>query len=230
MLNVKTRPKGRIIFDTSYRPWSHTDEAKFDWTEYYPYFEEEILYAIPKSKEKSLIITVYVDADHAHDSVTQRLVTGILIFLNNTQIKWISKRQKIVETSTYASELVVAKIATELVLALRCQLRILGVKQDGPTMMYGDNQSVVLHTYVPSSILKRKHHICANHRVREAIAANIIHFKHITSTENYADLCSKPLGGTDVYNLTKPLLFKNQLVVENHCNSIRNRMVCKDWT
>lgn len=208
---IKTRPKGRIIFDTSYRPWSHTDEGKFDWTKYYPNAEEEIPHDIPIALGKSVKITVYVDADHAHDLVTRRSVTGILILLNNTPIKWISKRQKTVETSTYGSEIVAARMATEMVLALRYQLRMLGVKIDGPTMMYGDNQSVVLNTSVPSSVLKKKHHACAYHRVREEIAANIIRFKHIKSTENYADILTKPLGGTAFYTLVKPLLFRNPI-------------------
>ena len=118
--------------------------------------------------------------------VTRRSVTGILIFINNTPIKWICKRQKTVETSTYGSELVAARIATEAVIALRYQLRMLGVPIDGPAIMYGDNQSVVLNTTVPSSVLKKKHHACAYHRVREAIAAKIIIFRHIRSTEKFS--------------------------------------------
>jgi hypothetical protein len=44
-------------------------------------------------------MTDYVDADHAHDLVTRRSITGILVILNKTPIRWISKRQKKVETS-----------------------------------------------------------------------------------------------------------------------------------
>jgi hypothetical protein len=59
-------------------------------------------------------MTVYVDSDHAHDVVTRRSITGILVMLNDTPIEWISKCQKTVETSTYGSELVASKIAKEL--------------------------------------------------------------------------------------------------------------------
>jgi hypothetical protein len=62
---------------------------------------------------------VYVDADHAHDLVTRRYITGILLMLNNKPIRWISKCQKTVETSTYVSELVASGIATELILEVR---------------------------------------------------------------------------------------------------------------
>ena len=70
---------------------------------------------------------MYVDPDHTHDMVTRRTNTGVMVFLNNTPIKWICKRQKTVETSTYGSELVAARIATEVIMDIRYQLRMLGV-------------------------------------------------------------------------------------------------------
>jgi hypothetical protein len=64
-------------------------------------------------------MTVYEDDDHAHDLVTRRSITGILVMLNNTPIGWISKHQKTVETSTYGPRLVTSKIATGLILEVR---------------------------------------------------------------------------------------------------------------
>jgi hypothetical protein len=54
-------------------------------------------------KRPSVRMIVYADADHAHDQITRRFVTGILVMINNTPIRWISKRQKIMETSNYGS-------------------------------------------------------------------------------------------------------------------------------
>ena len=53
-----------------------------------------------EQKGRAARLTVYVDADHAHDQVTRRSITGIIFFLNNTPIRWYSKRQKTVESST----------------------------------------------------------------------------------------------------------------------------------
>jgi hypothetical protein len=80
-------------------------------------------------------MTVYVDADHAHDLVIRRSITGILVMLNNTHIRWISKRQKTVETSTHGSELVTSRVATELILEVRYMLLSLGVALNGPELM-----------------------------------------------------------------------------------------------
>jgi hypothetical protein len=133
-------------------------------------------------------MTVFVDADHAHDVVTRRSITGILVMLNNTPIRWISERQKTVERSSHGSELVVSRVATELILEVRYMLRSLGVALDGPALMLGDNMSVLLNTTVPSSVLKKKHNAIAYHRVREAIKARIIRFAYIKSEENVSDV------------------------------------------
>jgi hypothetical protein len=53
------------------------------------------------------------------------------------------------------------------------------VALDGPSLMLGDNMSVILNTTVPSSVLKKKHNAIAYHRVREAIAARIMRFSYI---------------------------------------------------
>ncbi len=153
-------------------------------------------------------MTVYVDADHAHDLVTRRSITGILVMLNNTPVRWVSKRQKTVETSTYGSELVASRIATELIIEIRFMLRSLGVDLEGPALMLGDNMSVVLNTSVPSSVLKKKHNAIAYHRVREAIAAKVLRFAYLRSEENASDILTKPLCNEKFHYLVKKWLFR----------------------
>ena len=123
-----------------------------DWTEFYPDAEEEISHDMLEPKGRMARLTVYVDADHAHDQVTRRSITRIIVFPNNTPIRWYSKRQKTVESSTYGSELVAARTATELIMELRYTLRMLSTPLDGPALMLGDNMyvvSVVLNTTAP---------------------------------------------------------------------------------
>jgi hypothetical protein len=86
-----------------------------------------------------------------------------------------------VETSTYGSELVASRIATEIILEVRYMLQSLELALDGPALMLGDNMPVVLNTTVPSSVLKKKHNEIAYHRVREAIVARIMRFAYIKS-------------------------------------------------
>jgi hypothetical protein len=153
-------------------------------------------------------MTVYVDDDHTHDLVTRRSITGIFIMINNTPIRWVSKRQKTVETSTYGSELAASRIATELILEIRYMLRSLGVALDGPALMLGDNLSVGLNTTVPSSVLKKKYNEIAYHRVREAIAARMMRFAYIKIEENMSGVLTKPLSNEKFHYLIKRWLFR----------------------
>src|SRR5918994_2487262 len=102
--------------------------------------------------------------------MTRKYVAGIIILVNNTPISWVSKQQKTVESSTYGSELVVLRIAVEMLIALRYQLAMLGCKVEATSLMVGDNMAVILNTTVPSASIKQKHQSCNYHKVRESIA------------------------------------------------------------
>ncbi len=206
---LRKHQKGRILIDPG--QFDHSDyqaEEYENWREFYPDADEEMPPDQPEPLGSKARITIYVDADHAHDMLTRRSVTGIILFINKTPVKWISKRQKTVETSTYGSELVASRIATDLAIEYRYALRMLGVNVDGPAMMFGDNKSVIINTTMPSSQLKKKHNAVAYHRVREAIAAQIISFFHVPSASNFADILTKPLSSSSFYKLVKPLLFR----------------------
>ena len=149
------------------------------------------------------------------------------MFVNNTPIKWFCKRQKTVETSTYGSELVAARIAVEIILEVRFTLRMMGIPVEKTSWLLGDNMSVLLNTTIPSSMLKKKHLGVSYHRVREAIAARIILFSHIPSESNFADLLTKPLSSHLHNKLTKQLLFRCADIINQAANMRQIRMVTR---
>ena len=161
-----------------------------------------------------------MDADHARDKVTCRSVTGILLCVNNTPVIWYTKRQKTVETSTYGSELVAARIATEMIMEVRYKLRMLGVPLEETSLLIGDNMSVILNTTLPSSMLKKKHNAIAYHRVREAIAAKIINFAHIDSKLNVADILTKPLTSELFQSCLKNYMFRKPTIKPQEVETI----------
>ena len=109
-------------------------------------------------------------------------------------ITWYSKRQNTVETSTFSSEMVALRIATEMIEGLRYKLRMLGVPIEGATRVYCDNESVVKNTTYPESSLKKKHCSIAYHKIRESVAAEKIIIFHERSGSNIADLFTKVLN------------------------------------
>ena len=118
-----------------------------------------------------------------------------------------SKKQPVVQTATYGSEFMAARTTVEQIIDLRTTFRYLGVKVLGPTHMFGDNQSVVQTCDVSKGRIHKRHNLLSFHRVREAIAANIIKFTFIPGNENPADIVSKHWGYQQIWNMLKTMLF-----------------------
>jgi len=83
----------------------------------------------------------------------------------------------------------------------------MGILVDGLALLLGNNLSVVLSMTVPSSTLKKKHQAICYHCVWECITANIIHFAHINSIDNIAEILTKPLPNDLFSNLIQSCLF-----------------------
>ena len=70
-------------------PSSKLTTEEVNWREQYPDAEEELPPNMPQPRGWPVRITAYVDADHAHNLVTRRSVSGVVIFLNNTPVRWL---------------------------------------------------------------------------------------------------------------------------------------------
>ena len=119
------------------------DTQKFqpqDWSKsIYGELEEEVPPNMSKPLGMEMIMTVYVDSDHAGEVLTRRSRTGFVVFLNKAPIYWMSKKQTSCETSTFGSEFVAMKQATEYARGLRYRLRMMGIPVNKPAFVYGDN-------------------------------------------------------------------------------------------
>ena len=139
----------------------------------YPDASESINPNLPPAVYNKLPSSIFLNSDHAHDMVTRRSITGLLIFVGRTPVHAISKRQGAVETSMYGAEFAAMKMAIEEAIAMRYMLRCLGVYVEHTTRIYGDNAGVILNATIPSSLLKKKHVALSYHMTREAVASGI---------------------------------------------------------
>ena len=204
---LKHHASSTMVFDDNEPVHDLTGQVHCDWAEFYPGACEAVPPNAPELRGKSVSMTCYVDADHAGCHVTRRSQSGVLIFVNKVPILWYSKRQNTVETSTFGSEYIAAKIAVEMVEGLRYKLRMMGVEVMGSTTIFCDNESVVKNSTRPESTLKKKHNAIAYHRVREAQAAKIVSIVHISGEVNPADIFTKSLPGVRLRQLIQYILW-----------------------
>ena len=185
------------------------EPAAHDWMySVYGNPKEQVPHNAPTPKGKPVRTTSFVDANLMHDFTTGRSVTGVLHMVNQTPIAWFSKRQGQVETATYGSEFVAARTATEQIIDLRYTLRMLGVPLDGPSWLFGDNQSVVTSSTIPHSTLSKRWNALSYHRVREAVAAGVIRFEFIDGKQNPADFLTKHCDHSTAWPHIDTLLFR----------------------
>jgi hypothetical protein len=178
-----------------------------DWTEFYCDAKEDIPANAPEPLGKEVHMYCFCDADHAGDRITRRSQTGIIIFLNRAPILWYSKKQNTVESLTFGSEFVALRIAVDLIVSLQYKLRMMGIPIYTPCLTLCDNETAIRNSTIPESSLKKKHNAIAYHRVREAVAADILRIGYINSRDNLADMFTKPLTRELIHDFCEQILY-----------------------
>ena len=148
---------------------------------------------MPEPRGLGFTIVVKVDADHASDTVTRRSRTVILLYLNCSLIHWWSKKQASIKSSSFGAGFIAMKQCCEYLRGLRYILRMIGIPCDGPSHIYGDNQSVLADTMMPDSTLKKKSQSIAYHLVCEGSDHGEWRTAYVNMHDNEANLLTKPL-------------------------------------
>jgi Reverse transcriptase (RNA-dependent DNA polymerase) len=206
---VKKHLQSRIIIDPKPRPWEDLSWTSKDWSKFYPDIHGEIIPPdMPEPRGKPVQINFFCDAAHATDLVTRRSSTGILFYINGTPINWYAKRQNTIESSTFGSEFVALKIATEMNEALHYKLRMFGVPIDGPSNCFCDNNSVIQNVTHPESTLSKKHNSIAYHKVRESVASEALRVYFERGKTNCSDVLTKFLPCEAHYRCCGCILYR----------------------
>ena len=209
---LKRRSNRRIMVDSA-NPIFKGDEELLDYDfteefkEQYPDAHEEIDAKLPKALVDEMCVTVFVDSDHAHDKVTRRSITGIIMFVGRTPVMFSSKRQGAIETSTYGAEFCAMKTCMEELISLRYMLRCLGVKVEHASFVCGDNLGVIQNVSIKDSLLKKKHVAISYHKSRECIAAGIAHPMKTKGKHNFADVFTKGQTHKDFSTLVGAMMW-----------------------
>ena len=204
---LKIKYNSRMCFDPTV---PYCDEKAFkecDWKEFYGDVAEAIPSNAPEPRGHSVNIRMYVDSDHAGEKRTRRSRTGFFVFINQGLMQWISKLQATIETSVFGAEFIAMKLGMESLRGLRYKLRMMGVPIDGPSLVYGDNMSVIFNTQSPESTLKKKCNSVAYHACRESVAMGESLTGHVPTNSNCADLATKCLFGKKRRDMVSRLLF-----------------------
>ena len=142
----------------------------------------------------------YSDSDWAGDKDDSKSTSGYLFTLSGASICWKSRKQKLIALSSTEAEYIalteVAKEASwlrELYMEIGSRLNIENSDLLGSISIHADNQASIQMAKVPRFHERTKHIGIRYHYVRTAIENSLISLSYIPTTENPADLLTKPL-------------------------------------
>ncbi|KAM0068894.1 putative RNA-directed DNA polymerase [Helianthus debilis subsp. tardiflorus] len=145
-------------------------------------------------KNASLKSKGVCDSDWLGCPMTRRSRTGYLLLLGGTPISWKSKKQLVVSRSSAEAEYRAMASTVSEVLWLRWLLRELEISCPGPTQLFCDNQAARHIANNPVFHERTKHVEMDCCFVRERVEAKEILPMAINTTDQIADVFTKPLG------------------------------------
>ena len=142
--------------------------------------------------QNSQVISAYVDADYANDTIDRKSISGFGIKIFNNFIFWKSKKQPTVSLiSTEAEYIALSECTTDCMFVGHLLSEVLN-KNTFPIKIFEDNQSTIKIANTLET--RRSKHIDVKHHfIRECINSGKINLKYISTSEQIADIFTKAL-------------------------------------
>ena len=154
-------------------------------------------------REKFLNFIGSSDSDYAGDLDSRKSQTGWIFFLNGGAVSWRSVLQSCVALSTPEAEyMALSDAGKEARSLLKFAKQLINSKITCITI-YEDNVSAEIWTKQNSHASKTKQIDISFHHIRDEVAKNRIKVLRVPSTDNSADLFTKPLNKHLFYKFLK---------------------------
>ena len=143
-------------------------------------------------KTEPLQIQCFVDSSHAND-VDKRSLFGFIIYLNGNVVHFQSKKNTLCSLSSTEAEYTAFCYSLIVVEWIRNFLDELGLQLQ-TVILYDDNQSAVRMINEKNSMHKNKHIDIRLQAVKAVVLTGDVTTHYVQSSENVADILTKPLG------------------------------------
>jgi hypothetical protein len=148
------------------------------------------------SQNQNFQLTAYLDADWANCVDERKSTSGGAFFLGDSLVAWLSKNQSSISLSTTEAEYIAAATCCTQVLWMIQTLVDLEVKYAASIPIHCDNTSAISVSKNPVFHSKTKHIPIKYNFMREQVTIQVVQVHYITTTEQIADIFTKPLAKT----------------------------------
>ena len=152
-----------------------------------------LLYHGPGAGDMSL--TSYSDSSYnPSDDDLPRCTTGEMHILNGAAIDYSSSTMKSTATSSLECEYAAMCSAAKSIFHCRGIINDLGALTDGPSRLMVDNTGAISLARSPVLNRKTRHLRPQYHYTRELVEEGVVSLHHVPTSDNLADLFTKPLA------------------------------------
>ncbi|XP_074327098.1 secreted RxLR effector protein 161-like [Apium graveolens] len=158
------------------------------------YVKGTIDYGLVYSKENgNNVLTGYSDSDMGGFIDDRRSTAGMVFYLNESLVTWVSQKQRCVALSSCEAEFMAATAAACQAVWLRKLLSQVTDEYVDPVVIYIDKKSAIDLAKNPVFHGCSKHIDIRYHFIRECIERGEIIVKHVSSENQKADILTKAL-------------------------------------
>jgi hypothetical protein len=167
------------------------------------YIKNTLDFGLTYSRDYEISPYAFVDSDYGGCRDTRRSTSGYVFLMAGGAVSWSSKRQASVALSTVEAEYVAMSRCAQQMVWMHSWLREVELDFQAPGVLKGDNKGAIALTKNTKDHGKVKHINIRHHYIRELLKAGTIATEHVSSTDNLADLFTKPLARDHHHRLSR---------------------------
>lgn len=161
------------------------------------------------SVDSEICLNAFADADWATCPDSRRSISGFCVYLGRSLINWKSKKQQTVSRSSTEAEYRSMALATCELLWLHQLLKDLKVHVSTSAKLFCDNKSAIHIAHNPVFHERTKHVEIDCHTIRDQLKNGFLRLFHVGSSNQHADLLTKPLHPGPFHSLLRRFSISN---------------------